>query len=160
MPYWVPPVWLALGIVAFFLVTFEGAYRIVQRERGEYQTDNDTVASFAKLMREADGLRIINANARMDDLKPIFEEVVTWAKKAIAEIYKRKGAVADQNIRIKAELPLDGEIHYCDFTSPFSREQHEHELGIVRRRYYDIYYWLRDFIESASLAPDKAKHQQ
>ena len=148
IPNWLPKIWLIVGIILFLVVTFEGAYRIVQRERNKYQTDNDTVASFAKLMREADGLSIIEANTRTDDLKPVFEEAVAWAIKAIAEISKREGVVADQQIRVKAELPLDGEIHYSDFTVPFSREKHEHELGIIRRRYYDIYYWLRDFIES------------
>ncbi len=160
IPDYVPLIWFLIGVIAFIVVTFEGAYRIVQRERNQYQPDNDIVASFARLMREGDGLRIIKANDRMDDLKSILEETVTWAIKAIAEISKRKGAVADQNIRIKAELPLDGELHYSDFTAPFSHEHHENELSIVRRRHYDISYWLRDFIESASLAPDRAKHQQ
>ncbi len=118
LPNWLPPLWFGIGIITFLVVTFEGAYRIVQKERNKGQADDDTVTSFARLMREAENLSIINANIRTDDLKPIFEETVAWAIKAVTEISKREGVVADQNIRIKAELPLCGEIHYSDFTVP------------------------------------------
>jgi len=35
IPYWLPPIWFILGIIAIIFVTFEGAYRIVKREIGE-----------------------------------------------------------------------------------------------------------------------------
>ena len=52
IPTWVPPLLLGIGIMAFVAITFEGAYRIVRKERGkasEAETEGNKMAKKARI---------------------------------------------------------------------------------------------------------------
>ena len=106
-------------------------------------------------MREADNLKIIGANDSTPELDTILDEAIIWTKKAIQETTRMLGTIGEKRIRSETELPLTGEIKDEDFMVPFARTIHANKLSLVRDRHYKVYYWMRDFIETASLNPDK-----
>jgi hypothetical protein len=153
LPNWLPPLWFGIGIVAFFIITFEGAYRIVQKERGKGQNISKSIDFLAELINEANKLRIINTNESAPELSSILEEAINWTRKAITEITNNLGATEGKKIR--AELPLNGEISNEDFMVQFSHEINESKLSLIRARHYKVYYWIRDYISTSPLNSDK-----
>ena len=111
---------------------------------------SSTIASFAALMREAEGIKIVWASDTTSDLEEIYREAIAWTKQAISVISDRLGSIADLQVRVMAELPLDQPIIDSDFDKQLAHEQNPEKLSLVRRRYYKVYYWVRDYIESTA----------
>ena len=151
VPNWLPQIWFIVGVIAIIYVTFEGAYRITQKR----QNREEIIQYFAELMRGAEGLGIIKADHQRPELDTVCKEAVEWTMQAIAKISAMVGAVAEKQIRVKLELSLQGEIKDMDFYAPFTHNNTSDKLSIIRKRYYAVYYWIRDFIESAPLNSDK-----
>ena len=147
--------WAAMSAFAILAVVLSGIYGILRL--GKRRVWRETIARLSDLLKEADGLKIIWATDKSAD--EACGEAVIWARKTIVEIHRRLGPIADQQVRMKAELPLQGEIKDADFEIEKSYSKHSSEalkLSLIRERHYDVYYWLRDFIASALPTPDMA----
>ena len=149
VPGWSWQAWTIVGLAIVLLVVFESAYRLDRMNRKLIPSHTDTIiSSFAQLVREAEGLRIIWANERDPDIDTLCTEAIEWSIRAIKAIAGKVGHMQDLQIRSLAELPLQGDITEQDFDVPLAHERHGDRISLIRKRHYDVKYWLRDFIQT------------
>lgn len=153
-PWWA---WPLAGLALLLLLTLEGAYHEISRRDaalGVQRNRDEVAADLARLIREAEGLRIWQARSDEETTTDVMDEAVAWVQGAIAFVEQCFESSYDQRLRIDVGLPLEGCITADHVKAPMPLSYQPQVHALVRERVSKIRYKLEAFM--SDLQPQTA----
>lgn len=173
LPNWLPPVWFIAGLIAFLLVTIEGAYRIVQNERNKYPlrkriplTNRETlIRIIGVIQQKVIELRMIqdDIDRKLKNYKDPREELIkqsdilTSYSSAMKKLENERLIVSEEYREIIDKLRCYVEISVNDFIS--QKPEILKELPFRAQLRHNVEQAIRELDELNQQALDKEGSQ-